>query len=335
MNQKNKDTSKKIRIIMVIPGKEEGNSMIFSKDQAKYLMNEGIIVQTFFIKSCTNPFILFKEFIRFISKIKYFQPDIIHADYGTMTSFFSALGSLINRIPLVILFRGSDLNNTAKTDGFFRDLFGRILSQISALKASKIICVSKKLSNRLWWKKHDVEIIFMGVDLESIYLIDKEKARSIIGWNNNAKIVLFNANNPKIKRLDLALASIEVAKKYNPSILLEIVKGDVPHEKMVFYLNAADCLLVTSDYEGSPQLVKEAMVCNLPIVSVDVGDVSDRLKDVFPSKIVQRDPEKLGIAIFEILELNCRSNSRLVTEKQLCHKKHIRDLIKIYENILN
>ncbi|MDH5415007.1 MAG: glycosyltransferase family 4 protein [Flavobacteriaceae bacterium] len=193
---KNITKSKEIRVIIVIPGKKEGISMIFSKNLVEYLREEGVTVREFYLPSRTNPFILLKEFIRLKKEIKNFQPNIIHSNYGTMTSFFSAKGSFIHRIPLVITFRGSDLNNTTKIDGFFRNLFGRILSQLSALRASKIICVSKKLQEKLWWRKDIAEIIpSPGVNLELFTPIDKEKARSILGWDNNKKVVLFNAKS--------------------------------------------------------------------------------------------------------------------------------------------
>jgi glycosyltransferase involved in cell wall biosynthesis len=75
-------------------------------------------------------------------------------------------------------------------------------------------------------------------------------------------------------------------------------------------MNAADCLLLTSDWEGSPNVVKEALACNLPVVSVDVGDVRERLERVRPSVIVPRDSAEIGKAISDILKRGQRSNGR-------------------------
>lgn len=333
---KYKDTTqaREIRVIGVIPGKREGFSMIFSKRQVKSLRKAGVKAKDFFLYSRTNPFILFKEFIRLWYEIKNFHPDIIHAHYGTMTAFVCAISSFINRIPLVITFRGSDLNKTS-IDGFLRDLMGRILSQFSALRAAGIICVSRKLREKLWWNKNLVEVIPVGVDVEFFCPVPKNKARILLKWKLDGKVVLFNAHNPKVKRLDIAEASITEAKRYIPNIHLEALKGDILPEKMPFYLNASDCLLVTSDSEGSPNIVKEGLACNLPVVSVDVGDIPDRIDGVFPSMIVERNPKALGKAIVEILEMDCRSNGRSIIQEQLSEEKITRKIIGVYKKITN
>jgi len=76
-------------------------------------------------------------------------------------------------------------------------------------------------------------------------------------------------------------------------------------------MNAADVLLLTSRTEGSPTVVQEAMACNLPVVSVDVGDVRERLAGVQGCKVLaSRDPAALGAALGEILRFPRRSNGR-------------------------
>ena len=65
-------------------------------------------------------------------------------------------------------------------------------------------------------------------------------------------------------------------------IRLELISGKT-HSEINEMLNAANCLLLTSLHEGSPNIVKESMACNLPVVTVNCGDVAIRLSDVTPS----------------------------------------------------
>jgi len=278
--------------------------------------------------------ILLREFIRLWRDLRDIRPDIIHAHYGTMTAFVGATISLISRVPLIITFRGSDLNKTAQT-GFLRGLLGRILSQLSTLRARAIVCVSGRLLEKLWWKKAKAVVIPVGVNLELFRPMARKRARTLLGWeSSSSKVVLFDGNNPTVKRLDIARASITEARRYIPDIRLEAL-NDTPPEKIVFYLNAADCLLVTSDSEGSPNLVKEALSCNLPVVSVDVGDIAERLNGVFPSTIVERRPEELGKAVAEVVQMNQRSNGRSIISKHLSEETIARKMLAVYCKAVN
>lgn len=334
INYKSTIQERRIHGIALIPGSKENSSMIFCKRQVKSLGRAGVFIKEFFLCSRTNPYILFKEFIRLQREIKNIRPDIIHAHYGTMTAFIGAISSFISRVPLVITLRGSDLNKNPDVE-FLRGLMGRILSQLSALRAERIICVSGRLREELWWKKNRAEVIPVGVNMQLFCPVPKNEARVLLGWESlNRKVVLFNnAQNRKVKRLDIAEASIAQAKRYIPNIHLEILRGDVPPEKIFLYLNASDCLLVTSDSEGSPNIVKEALSCNLPVVSVDVGDIAERLSCVFPSQVVERKPKILGNAIVEILEMNCRSNGRSIILEQLSEERIARRIVNVYAKI--
>jgi glycosyltransferase involved in cell wall biosynthesis len=108
----------------------------------------------------------------------------------------------------------------------------------------------------------------------------------------------------------------------------------VTPEEVRTMLNAADCLLVTSLHEGSPNIVKEAMACNLPVVSVPCGDVEERLVATSPGAVCPYDARKLGAAMHSVLAADRRSNGRdqLVAQQQsasdICRK-----LSLLYESI--
>jgi len=57
------------------------------------------------------------------------------------------------------------------------------------------------------------------------------------------------------------------------------------------WLNASNVLLLTSLHEGSPTVVKEALACGLPVVSVDVGDVAERIEGIEGCHLAVATPE--------------------------------------------
>jgi len=100
-------------------------------------------------------------------------------------------------------------------------------------------------------------------------------------------------------------------------------------------LNAADCLLVTSLHEGSPNVVKEAMACSLPVVSVDCGDVAERLQPVAPSAVCVYDPQALARGICEVLIRPVRSNGLEALKSQGLSACAVSErLIKLYCGVL-
>jgi glycosyltransferase involved in cell wall biosynthesis len=324
--------NKTLKILAVIPGSEEGTSMIFSKRQVKSLIDSGLQVRSFYLKSRISIIVLWKEAGRFRKFIKEYQPDIIHSHYGTVTAFFC---SLLTLKPIVITFQGSDLNY-ATDAGWFRNFFTHFLSHLASIRAKKIICVSEKLKEKVIFGKKKVSIVPFGVNIENFTLIPPAEARNKLNLPDEKKIVLFNASNPKIKRIDIAKKVESSLKERGNEVQFIYFSGSVSPENMVNYLNAADVLLMCSDSEGSPVMIKEAMACNLPVVSTDVGDVKERIQNVRLSFIVQKNIDDFVQAIEEIFRLNQRSDGRkALLEQGLTEKDNSDKVISVYQQILN
>lgn len=317
-----------IKILCVIPGRNTGNSMMFAREECKKLSsNFPNIVEHFFnIHKFRNTV---KAIIDLEICIKKIKPDIVHAHFGSLTAFVC---SLLSKSLFIITFRGSDLN-PSPSDGFFRSAIQKILSQLAALRANRIICVSQNLKKRLWWRKNITEVITTGVDTSIFKTIPQRDARKLLNIPLKNKIVLFTGGGvPRVKRLDLAKQSIEHVKNEMEGVDFLVLDGNVPYASMPLYYNAADCFLFTSDYEGSPCVIQEAIACNLPIVSVDVGDVKLLLEKVVPSRITERNPLSLGDSVIEILKYGRRSNGKVmlgILSKDII----IHQLTSVYESM--
>jgi teichuronic acid biosynthesis glycosyltransferase TuaC len=296
--------SRPVRVLFVIPGDGQGSSMIFVRRQAASLAQEGIEVECFYLHSRTSPRELARAFPQLRRRIREFQPSLIHAHFGTVTAALAALAA--GKLPLVITYRGGDLNRVPRmlrgaATTTLRGWAGRLLSQLAALRAAGIVCVSQGLRERLWWRRSRVTVLPSGVDGELFHPEPRPAARARLHWSGEEPVVLFNAgHNAHIKRLDLAEQSAAVARQFLPGLRLEVLRGDTDPGLVPTFMNASDCLLITSDSEGSPTVLQEALACALPVVSVAVGDAVERLRGVRPSRIVSRDPQVIGRALAEL-----------------------------------
>jgi len=319
------------RVLFVIPGLAAGHSMVFARRQAAALAEQGFRVEMFDLRSRTAPGVLWGEFFRFRRMIRTFRPQVIHAHYGTVTAMFAALGA--GRIPLVITYRGSDLNRVPSARGL-RPAAGRLISQIAALSASRIVCVSRQLKDLLWWRHARVTVLPSGVDPEIFRPAPWKTLREELGWREEERVVLFNAGQDAgNKRLDLAESAVKEAGRWASPVRLEVLDGNVEPARVPAMMNAANCLLVTSDAEGSPTIVQEALATNLPVVSVDVGDIAERLEGVACSRLAPREPRALGQALADILSPPRRSDGRRKAE-EFSSARIARELGRLYRELL-
>jgi glycosyltransferase involved in cell wall biosynthesis len=163
--------------------------------------------------------------------------------------------------------------------------------------------------------------------------MDRGEARRQVGWDDTERVVLFAATKPyePRKRLDLAQAAVKHAEEYVGPIRLAIAEN-LPLESIPMMMNAADCLLLTSMAEGGPLVVKEAVLCALPVVATDVGDVRKVLAGISPSAVCKHDAQELGTALADVLKANRRSDGR-DQRATLDQSTTIKQLLDLYQDL--
>lgn len=254
---------------------------------------------------------------RLKQKIKEFKPDIIHAHYGLS----GLLANLQRKIPVVTTYHGSDINDPKVLR----------LSKIAIRLSAWNIFVSEKCV-KMSGVASKYSLLPCGVDLDKFQPRSKQEARKVLDWDNNGKYVLFaGAFDNEVKNAPLAKAAVSLL----PGVTLVEMKG-FSRDQVANLFYAADAFLMTSLMEGSPQVIKEAMVCGCPIVSVDVGDVAEITNGVDGCYIVDRDAliiaEKLKIVLDDtkrILGLD------IIVNKGLDNDKVAYKLLRIYESLLS
>jgi teichuronic acid biosynthesis glycosyltransferase TuaC len=142
--------------------------------------------------------------------------------------------------------------------------------------------------------------------------------------------VLFNAgHSPAGKRLDLAQQALVFVQPLLSRVRMVVLDGTTAPARVPELLNAADCLLLTSDREGSPTVIQEALACNLPVVSVEVGDTFERLSGVRGSAIVPRDAAAIATELAKVLRMPSRSDGRSKVQ-EFSAQKIAAELCRIY-----
>lgn len=324
MEQKN--DGPKLRILHVLSWHPLESAGIFSKRQIKALSGCGHTNGVFFLKGRFNPFSLLKQYIAYRKLIRSFKPDIIHVHYGTITGFFA---SRYRKAPVVVTFQGSDINFTTDVSGL-RNWLGKKMSYATARRASYIICVSKLLADQVPVNRTNIEVMPVGVDTGVFRPIDRNEAKNKLELSQDKNYLFFNANNPSIKRLDIAKEVEAKLSDLNAELL--VLNGATDPEIIPFYLNACSCVLMCSDSEGSPMVVKEAMACNVPVISTDVGDVKQRIEDTENCYIAAQNAEDLAKAIRKVIATgDMRSDGRAQLRRQgLDSRDSIQRLIQAY-----
>jgi teichuronic acid biosynthesis glycosyltransferase TuaC len=317
-----------------VPIAPDGGTSGFTQRQIERLVEAGVEARMVYFGGFAmlwKPHRIFIGIAAIRREIRIFQPCLVHAHWGSLLALCAAIASL-GGPPLVITYRGSDINPIPSAPLLSR--FIRVAcSQLAVLRAAAVICVSDELRERLWSRRELVNIVPDGTDLSLFKPLNKLICRQKLNWPLHEIVVFFyEGGRPKVKRRDLAEAGLIEARKILGSCRLEVMGSDVPHEQVSLLLNASDCLVMTSDFEGSPNIVREALACNLPIVSVDVGDVRRWIEGLDGTKTVARNPVEIGRALAEIIANTIRPAAESITS-QFSDESSRNAVINIYQQV--
>lgn len=252
-------------------------------------------------------------------KIKAFQPNIIHAHYGLS----GLLANLQRNVPVITTYHGSDINDKKALP----------LSKMAIGLSAWNIFVSRKTLEKVH-PKRKYTLLPCGIDLSEAQLTSRSEARQKIGQNPNKRYVLFaGAFDNAVKNAPLAKEAVALLPD-NQVELVEL-RGYV-REEVTLLMCAANALLMTSFNEGSPQVVKEALVCGCPIVSVDVGDVKERVEGVegcyvATSRTASELADDLGKAL--AFEGKTRGREKIIADG-LNNERIAEQLLEIYNSVI-
>ena len=260
------------------------------------------------------------------------QPNLVHAHFGLS----GLLANLQRRVPVMTTYHGSDIN----VPKILR--FSKIAMRLSAWNifvSQRNVDIASRLSPFASRLKKRSTLIPCGINLTDDQLTSREAARKALGIGLDEKIILFaGAFDNAVKDAPLARQTVELASSLSPLAsrpVLQELRG-FSRAEVNCWMCAANALLMTSKTEGSPQVVKEAMACGCPIVSVDVGDVAERTEGVEGCYVVPtRNPQDIAAALQKAIAYEGKTNGReKIIEMGLSNEQVAKLLVKIYQDIL-
>ena len=297
---------------------------IFVKEQIDSLIDLGLDIDLFFINGREKGiFEYIKSVFLLSSKLKNNNYDIIHCHHS-FSAFVLFLASFLKRKKnkYLVSFQSDPKNEFY---GFFYYLFKN--------KFDGFI-----YKNKPSIKNKKYHYLPSGVNEYLFRPIDRITACKHLSLDPVKNYVLFVSSNKfrVEKRFDLFQKTIKILKYNYPDLKFEILKMiNVNRSEVPYFFNAATLHLLTSDFEGSPNSVKEAIFCNTPVVSTNVGNVNDIFEGLTGCFISNsNNPKELADLVITALKINkvdCRD--RLIEKGYSIQNVAIK-LNEIYNKII-
>ena len=303
-----------LKILFVSSGKL-GKVNYLVKNQGISIEKEGVVIDYFIIQGGWRGYLRSIPIIR--KKFKEGDYSLIHAHYSL--SAFAA--TLAGRFPMVVSLMGSDAYSSrfyrSVAKFFYRHRWNTTIVKSQEMK--EVLVMDRAL------------VIPNGVDTERYREIPKLEAREKIGYNKPGKLVVFVANPERHeKNFGLAQQAVEVLGDKEVELMAVY---NTPNDLIPYYMNAADALILSSKWEGSPNVIKEAMACNLPIVSTDVGDVRENTEGVKGCFVCDSTAEALADGLRQALQMEKSGGRDRIFELKLDSQTIAQRIIEVYRQV--
>lgn len=305
-----------MKVLFISRGNSKGEISPIIQNQGLSLIDKGLDISYFTIngKGVKGYFKSLKQLFHLRNKY-----DIFHAHY----SFTAIVSSLSLCKPLVVSLMGSEAHSTFIVKYVIK-FFSKYVWTETIVKSQAMSCLLK-LSQ--------ISIIPNGVNLNRFKQVESHIAKDILGWNKNKKHILF-ASDPARYEKNYPLAEAAVKLIDLVDIEIHFIKN-IPNENLYLYFSACDVLLLTSLWEGSPNVIKEGMACNALIVSTDVGDVKELFGNTKGLQVVNYSPQNIAKAIDFAISTGGSSEGRArIVNLGMSSEDIANRIISVYNKVL-
>jgi glycosyltransferase involved in cell wall biosynthesis len=287
---------------------------VFVKEQVESLRRQGISLDVFFIDGKESRLNYFGSVSKLLKKLRSTDYDIIHAHHTYCVYPLSIARALTkSRLPCILTLHEGEVHRSwksiAREAGIVKKfVYLKSLKKMATKNVDLVITVEEKLTDKLGFGGK-VEVLPCGVDLDMFRPRARASCRKRLGLAEDKQIVLFPATDRKgsQKGFDIVQAAIKLVSVKDLSL---IGGGNIPHEDMPYYMCAADVVAQASMFEASPMVIKEAMACNIPVVSTNVGDVEKVIGDSDGHYMCKRDAQDVAENIEKALRFDGPTKGR-------------------------
>jgi teichuronic acid biosynthesis glycosyltransferase TuaC len=302
----------------------------YVRTQSESLQRAGIDVEMLVLRHQHRKLIYPLAILQLRERLAQTRIDLVHAHYGLV----GLVARTQWKVPVVVTYHGSDILGWINKRGK-RPMLGEAVAgacRVLACHVDAAIVQSDEMASKL--RKANVYVIPHEVDLEIFRPTQREQAREALGLDRNKKYLLFAAKpEVGVKRFPLAQAAAEILARQDPTVELLVVSHET-QPRLALYMSACDALVFPSFQEGSPNIVKQAMACNLPIVSTDVGDARQVIGSTKHCYICAPTAAEFATKLGEILAHRNRSDGR-ENVRHLDSPAVARRVIRVYEEVLH
>ena len=331
-----------MRVLVVTaqyPVPERPSYGVFVAEQVRSLQASGVDVEVLFFNAKRNRLNYALSFPRIIRALASGRHDIVHTHHTyTMLLVAAARALTRRRVPVVLTNHEGEVTDpqmrTRTWHPTSRLRHSLLVKRAAARRADFLVMVSSRAAAALAVKTPH-EVIPCGVDLVKFSPLSRAECRAALGIASDAVVIFFPAGpRAEGKRFQLAETTFGIVRARVPRAIL-LTAGNIPHDSMPLYYSAADVVLQCSYFEASPTVVKEALACEVPIVSTDSGDTREVVAGVPNCYVTGDDPEQLAAHILDCVGRRAVGGRDHLRRKGLGLEQTAQRIVRVYETILD
>ncbi len=339
------------------------------QEHSKYeeLKEKGVNIRI--IESMKRDFNVFydiKTIIKLYRLIKREKPDVVET-HTAKAGFTGRIAAYLAKAPIILhVFHGHVFHNYF---GKFKTHLIILIEKILAKISTRIIVISEQ-------QQRDIVDIFKIVNRNKSkaipYGFDLERFTNIVNGNGTLKtemgiskkefLIAIIGRIVPIKNHEMSFRVMKLLRQDGMDIHLCVIgDGELRQkhekfvrekqvEKYVHFLgwrqdleniySSLDLLMLTSLNEGTPFTIIEAMAAGVPVVSTNVGGVSDVIENGETGFICNIDDDNEMAEKIKKILLNDRLKTRYTTKAKLfvkekySAKRMVNDMIKFYDELI-